>query len=121
MEGEMRPRVRDDELHGHGEVQRIVPGDEAPLGSVFHSRYEPSRRRGPAARPPSPKNRASVSTSLRCTHRAAEPAPEAASASASASEAAPVPVLASATGSHHRGGRSRRNITPPGVRISTAP
>ncbi|MGW1927553.1 hypothetical protein ACWCQ0_54195 [Streptomyces massasporeus] len=25
----MRPRVRDDELHGHGEVERIVPGAEA--------------------------------------------------------------------------------------------
>lgn len=75
------------------------PGPNPPPGSVFHSWYVPSRSRGPDARPPSPKNRASAGTSARCTQRAAPPD----------------------TGSHQRGGSSRRIRTPPGVRISTAP
>ncbi|SCE49357.1 hypothetical protein GA0115253_105966, partial [Streptomyces sp. Termitarium-T10T-6] len=75
------------------------PGPKRPPGSVFHSRYTPSRNRGPPARPPSPKNRASAGTSERCTHRTG-PSP---------------------SGSHQRGGSSRRNSTPPGVRSSTAP
>lgn len=80
------------------------PGPKPPFGSVFHSRYTPSRSLGPAARPPSPKNRASAATSPRCSHRAPAPSPSAAS-----------------TGSHHRGGSSRRRTVPPGVRTSTAP
>lgn len=74
-------------------------GPNRPPGSVFHSPYTPSLSRGPAARPPSPKNRASAGTSDRCTHRAGPPA----------------------AGSHHRGGSSRLSTTPPGVRSSTAP
>ncbi|CAL2060545.1 protein of unknown function [Streptomyces murinus] len=75
------------------------PGANEPPGSVFHSRYEPSRSRGPDARPPSPKNRASAATSARCIHRPTPPS----------------------TGSHQRGGSSRRSTTPPGVHTSTAP
>lgn len=80
------------------------PGPNPPFGSVFHSRYDPSRSRGPPARPPSPKNRASAGTSARTSHRAPPPPPGAPS-----------------TGSHQRGGNSRRNTVPPGVRTSTAP
>ncbi|MDQ0778704.1 hypothetical protein QF026_007170 [Streptomyces aurantiacus] len=75
------------------------PGPKACPGSVFHSRYVPSRSRGPDARPPRPKKRASAATSDRCIQRARPPP----------------------AGSHHRGGRSRRRLTPPGVSTSTAP
>lgn len=75
------------------------PGAKPPRGSVFHRRYVPSRNRGPSARPPSPKNRASAATSDRCCQRAGPPP----------------------TGSHQRGGSSRRSTIPPGVHTSTAP
>ncbi len=75
------------------------PGPNARPGSVFHSRYVPSRSRGPAARPPRPKNRASAATCDCCLHRAVPPP----------------------TGSHQRGGRSCRSSTPPGVHTCTAP
>lgn len=75
------------------------PRPNARSGSVFHRRYVPSRSRGPDARPPRPKKRASAATSERCIQRAGPPS----------------------SGSHHRGGRSRRNTTPPGVHTSMAP
>jgi hypothetical protein len=75
------------------------PGSKARPGSVFHSRYVPSRSRGPDARPPRPKKRASAATSDRCIQRAVPPP----------------------TGSHHRGGMSRRSVKPPGVHTSIAP
>lgn len=75
------------------------PGPKRPPGSVFHNSYTPSRSRGPEARPPSPKNRASAAH-LGALHP---------------------PGITPATGSHQRGGSSRRSTTPPGVRSSTAP
>lgn len=75
------------------------PGEDGRPGPVFHSRYVPPRSRGPSAHAPSPKNRASGAVSARCVQRAGPPP----------------------TGSHQRGGRSRRSVTPPGVRTSTAP
>src|SRR5690606_8671278 len=78
-----------------GGPSQVPPG----RGPVFHSRYRPERSRGPGARPPSPKNRASAATSERCIQRAGPPP----------------------AGSHHRGGSSRRSSTPPGVSTSTAP
>ena len=88
MEHQMRPRVGHHQLHRHRRCTADRPQSRTPRpGSVFHSRYVPSRSRGPDARPPSPKNRASAATSERCIQRAAPPS----------------------TGSHQRGGRSRRS------------
>lgn len=59
----------------------------------------PCRGRGAAVPPSGPKKRASAGTSDRSIHRAGPPS----------------------AASHHRGGRSRRSITPPGVSTSSAP